>query len=138
MNVVSLEQSDGHALGGLGGLCLHGRARGWCSRDSHLLSAFHRQSCHLWFKANTGAGRRVGEGRAGDTLGAWGMAQMLAQDSPGSGTPTVCALGGLGKNEVFGVSRCLMGAERRVMGTRVEGSALLLWAQLTARFRQHP
>ena len=66
------------------------------------------------------------------------MAQMLAQDSPGSGTPTVCALGGLGKNEVFGVSRCLMGAERRVMGTRVEGSALLLWAQLTARFRQHP
>ena len=82
MNVVSLEQSDGHALGGLGGLCLHGRARGWCSRDSHLLSAFHRQSCHLWFKANTGAGRRVGEGRAGDTLGAWGMAQMLAQESP--------------------------------------------------------
>ena len=68
------------------------------------------------------------------------MAQMLAQESPGSDTPTVCALGGvLGKNEVFGVSRCLMGAEKRVMGTRVEGSALLLWAQpasMTAA-RQH-
>lgn len=25
---VSLEQSEGHALGGLGGLCLHGRAGG--------------------------------------------------------------------------------------------------------------
>ena len=102
MNVVSLEQSDGHTLGGLGGLCLHGRARGWCSRDSRLLLAFHRQGCHLWFKANTGAGRRVGEGRARDTLGAWGMAQMLAQESPGSGTPTVCTLGG-----GWGRMRCL-------------------------------
>lgn len=75
---------------------------GWCSRDSPLLSAFHRQGCHLWFKANTGAGRRVGEGRAGDMHGAWGMAQMLAQESPGSGTPAVCALGG-----GWGRMRCL-------------------------------
>lgn len=86
---------------GLGGLCLHGRAGGWCSRDSPLLSAFHRQGCHLWFKANTGAEGGLVR-RAGDMHGAWGMAQMLAQESPGSGTPAVCALGG-----GWGRMRCL-------------------------------
>ena len=72
-------------------------APGGGSRDVCSL-VLHRHSCHPWFKANSGAGWRVGEGRAGDTWRRpWslvGWPRMLAQGSPCSGTPAACDLGG--------------------------------------------